>query len=186
MHALSTKLIHYIFPSPQKKNCRKPPSCRPFLRPDQVRTGAVRLRHLPTHQLELQVPLQDGLQRADLRTEAQTLRRKPLRESRSVHRERRRLPVPLSRVVGGREVREEDVAHTVQAPEREDVPRALLARLDDRLRRDGRHRAGLVREATLPREDREAAGRREREEQEYEYARFAFYDAQTAAQNDSQ
>lgn len=49
--------------------------------------------------------------------------------------------------------------HPVPAAVGADAARALLARTDHRLRGAGHHRPGLVRQAPLPREDREAAHR---------------------------
>ena len=72
-------------------------------------------------------------------------------------------------------MREKDAAHTLQAAEREDVPRALLAGADDGVRGDGGHRAGVVREEALPREDREAAERGQRQEQEHEYEKICLF-----------
>jgi hypothetical protein len=66
--------------------------------------------------------------------------------------------MPLLRLVGGRAVREANDAHSVQAVVGAHAAGAVLAGSDHGVCGAGRYRAGVVCEATLPGEDREAAG----------------------------
>lgn len=54
---------------------------RYFLRFDPMRTGAVRVWHLRTDQHQLQMSLQSGLRRSDVRAKTQALRGQSLRKS---------------------------------------------------------------------------------------------------------
>lgn len=96
------------------------------------------------------------VRRGAVRPAPEALRRQPVRKPGRVFREERGLLLPLPRLVGGRPVREAHDAHTVQTAVGADAAGTVLARADHRVRGARRDRAGLVRQAPLPGEDREA------------------------------